>query len=246
MNPATPDHSFDFDTTLRELGAMDESALELPPLSGDLEDELAKLEPVTLRRPLRRFAVFALASLAYGITVLWLTKLRPDLDGLPPLWFALYCGGWLAGFVALGWLALVPGRRKIMPDWRSAGIGAVIASIGYVGFGLLFARDAPGVSHLCNTDFPGTFAHGAGCLGLGSVTAIVPILLGTILLRGTVPVGSRWAGAALGAAGGALGGFTLHLHCNHADAMHLGLVHGGVVVIAAVLGALIIPRVAGR
>ena len=234
------------DATLRRIAEMDENSLELPPLSGDLENELARLEPVTPRRPLRRFAVFAAASLAYGVAVLSLTRLRPDLDALPPLWLALYCGGWLAGFVALGWLALVPGRRRIMPSWRHAGIGALIASLGYVGFGLLFARDVPGVSHLCNTDLFETFAHGTGCLGLGSVTAVVPILLGTILARGTVPVGSRWAGAAIGAAGGALAGFTLHLHCHHADATHLGLVHGGVVVLATVLGALIIPRMVSR
>jgi hypothetical protein len=34
----------------------------------------------------------------------------------------------------------------------------------------------------------------------------------------------------------------LHLHCDVADGLHVGLIHGGVVVVAAVLSALIVPR----
>jgi hypothetical protein len=62
-------------------------------------------------------------------------------------------------------------------------------------------------------------------------------------LRGVLPVGARWTAAGLGAAGGSLGGLVLHLHCPIADRWHLGLVHGGVVVLAAVLAAVVVPRV---
>ena len=61
--------------------------------------------------------------------------------------------------------------------------------------------------------------------------------LGTLVLRGVAPVGSRRTAAALGAAAGGLGGFVLHLHCPIADRVHVGVVHGGVVAIAAVLTA---------
>ena len=59
-----------------------------------------------------------------------------------------------------------------------------------------------------------------------------------------MPVGSRWTAAGLGAAGGSLGGLVLHLHCPIADAWHLGLVHGGVVIIAALISAALVPRAA--
>jgi len=34
----------------------------------------------------------------------------------------------------------------------------------------------------------------------------------------------------------------LHLHCPVADGLHVGLIHGGVVIIAAALSAAIVPR----
>jgi hypothetical protein len=70
----------------------------------------------------------------------------------------------------------------------------------------------------------------------------VPVVIGAIFLRGALPVGSRWIAAALGAGGGCLGGLVLHLHCRVADGAHVGLIHGGVVVVAAALSAAIVPR----
>ena len=88
----------------------------------------------------------------------------------------------------------------------------------------------------------GKFHHGHGCMELGLLTALVPVALGALVLRGALPVGARWAAAGLGAAGGSLGGLVLHLHCPIADALHLGLVHGGVVLVAALISAAIVPR----
>ena len=39
-----------------------------------------------------------------------------------------------------------------------------------------------------------------------------------------------------------LGGLMLHLHCPVTDGLHVGLVHGGVVGVAALLAAAVIPR----
>jgi hypothetical protein len=36
------------------------------------------------------------------------------------------------------------------------------------------------------------------------------------------------------------------MHCPIADRWHVGLIHGGVVVVAAVLAALIVPRATDR
>jgi hypothetical protein len=34
----------------------------------------------------------------------------------------------------------------------------------------------------------------------------------------------------------------LHLHCHVTDAAHVGLIHGGVVVVSALLSAALVPR----
>jgi hypothetical protein len=68
------------------------------------------------------------------------------------------------------------------------------------------------------------------------------VVIGAIFLRGALPVGSRWVAAALGAGGGSLGGLMLHLHCPVVDGIHVGLVHGGVVGMAALLAAALVPR----
>jgi hypothetical protein len=130
-----------------------------------------------------------------------------------------------------------------MPSWRHAGIGAVAASIGFVAAGLLFHRHAPGLSVVPEPSLHTLLAH-SGCLRTGAIASLVPVALSALLLRGSVPVGSRWAGAGVGAAGGSLGGLMLHLHCPVADALHLGVIHGGVVVIGVVVGALAVPHIA--
>jgi hypothetical protein len=75
---------------------------------------------------------------------------------------------------------------------------------------------------------------------------VAPVVVGALLLRGVVPVGARWTAAALGAAGGSVGGLMLHLHCAIANPVHVGLSHGGVVLVSALLAALLAPAVTRR
>src|SRR5262249_44238571 len=141
-------------------------------------------------------------------------------------------------FATLMWLAIVPPRGAMMPRWRLAGAGAVVAAVAFVAGGLLLHQGTP-QSVYYGLD---RFHRGHWCLEIGCATALVPATLGALVLRGVLPVGARWAAAGLGAAGGSLGGLVLHLHCPIADGWHLGLVHGGVVVVSAGLAALIAPR----
>lgn len=226
--------------TLRALG---DRLPDVPPLAPALEAEIGRLTPVRTRRPRRQFALTCAISLAYGGLILLLTKMRPDLVGLPMGWMVAYSAAWLLSFLVITWLVLVPGPGRVMPSWRHAGIGAVTASLGFVGAGLLFHRHAPGLSVVPEPSLANLLAH-TGCLRSGAIAALVPVALTGLLLRGSVPVGSRWAGAGVGAAGGSLGGLVLHLHCPVADALHLGVIHGGVVVIGVVAGALAVPRIA--
>ncbi|HVV81840.1 MAG TPA: NrsF family protein [Kofleriaceae bacterium] len=206
-----------------------------PPLPADLEEELASLAPVAPRRPWRQLALVAAVSIGYAGLIVALISLRKDLPGLPRGWMAAYLAAWLAGFGAPLALAVVPARGSMMPRTNLAAAVAAVAAIGFVALGLLWAHHGPD-SHV------GGLRAAPGCLSIGLVTALVPVVLGTMLLRGAAPVGSRLTAAALGASAGSLGGFVLHLHCPIADRLHVGLVHGGVVAIAAVLTAALAAR----
>ena len=129
-----------------------------------------------------------------------------------------------------------------MPRWRWAAASAIVTSIGFIALGLLVHPSGPSSVHY---DWA-RFAHGHTCLEIGLATAVVPVIVGALCLRGALPVGSRWIAAALGAGGGCLGGLVLHLHCHVADGLHIGLVHGGVVVVAAMLAAALAPRATDR
>jgi len=226
------------DQTLRSLGELPPP----PPLGDQLERELAGLAPVATRRPRRQLVTAAAVSLAIAGGLLALITLRRDLALLPRAWLIVYCAGWLVGFAGLAFLAIMPGRGQVSPGWRRAGAAAIAAGLVFVAAGLLLSRRVPGVSAEVGDSWADLWTYGRGCLGAGLATAIAPLLLGLLFLRGAVPVGAAWVGAAMGAAGGALGGLVLHLHCPIAHPMHLGLVHGGVVVVGALLGALAAPR----
>jgi len=221
-----------------ELAALPPSAP--PPLARDLEAELGSLAPVATRKPLRQLAMLVGLSLTFGAGVLALVTIRRDASELSMAWMVGAGLGWLVGFVIPCHLALVPRAGSVMPRWRLAAIAAVITAIAFVLLGLAIHPSGPSSEHYGAEHF----VRGHTCLEIGVATALAPIVLGTIFLRGALPVGSRWIAAALGAGGGSLGGLVLHLHCHVTDPLHTSLVHGGVVIVAALLAAAMVPRAA--
>jgi hypothetical protein len=201
----------------------------VPPLPAGLHLELSRLKPVALRVPRRQLVLVTLASLAWAGGILGVASFRDDLAGLPFIWLALYLAAWLLSFVLLLYAALVPGPGSLMPRPRLGGPLAAISVVGFVIAGFVFSRPGPEAG-LGGADH---------CLTLGVLTAIVPVVIGTLMLRGIAITGSRVVAAALGAAGGCLGGLLLHLHCHISDGTHLGVIHGGVVAVAAALAAAI-------
>lgn len=209
-----------------------------PALSPALEAELARLTPVATRRPLRQLALLLAISLIYSTGLVAMLTVRRDVHELPMGWLVSAGLAWLLGFVVPITLATVPRAGSVMPRWRLAGIASVVAAIAMVGLGLMLH---PAGEHSVALGWDGV-TRGYGCLAHGLETAIVPVVIGTIFLRRTLPLGSRWVAAGLGAGGGSLGGLVLHLHCPVADGLHVGLVHGGVIAIAALLAASLVPR----
>jgi hypothetical protein len=203
-----------------------------------MEAELAKLAPVAMRRPFRQLAILIVLSGVYAAGLVFVLTTRSDLHELPMGWLAGAAVGWLFGFLVPSYLALIPREGSVTPRWKLAAVAAVVASIGFITLGLFIhpmgeSSVTYGWEH---------FGRGHTCLEIGLATALVPVVIGAIFLRGVLPVGSRWIAAALGAGGGALGGLVLHLHCHVQDGLHVGLVHGGVVVVAALFSAAVVPR----
>jgi hypothetical protein len=212
--------------------------LPLPALSAELEAELARLQPVATRRPLRELAIVGIASTAYALVLLAVLGYRRDFDELPIEWLLGAAGLWLAGFAVPLHFVVVPRPGAVTPRWRAAATCAVVGSIAFVALGLAIHPHGPSSLHYGAEHF----LRGHWCLWLGLATALVPVAIVAILLRGALAVRSRWIAAAVGAGGGALGGLLLHFHCPIADELHVGLVHGGVVGVAALLAAALLPR----
>ncbi len=215
---------------------------EPPAIPAALEAELARLAPAKPRRPARQLAIVVGASLVYAALLLVVLTMRRDLGELPIAWLLAAGAAWFGGFALTLYLALVPKRGTMTPRWPAAAALAIALSCAFVMLGWNVHPSGPSSMYLGWE----RFAHGHGCLWLGLATALVPVTLGAICLRGALPVRSRWIAAALGASGGCLGGLLLHMHCRIADRWHVGLIHGGVVVVAATLAALIVPRATDR
>lgn len=208
-----------------------------PPLGAALEGELGRLAPVRPRRPVRDAAIIMATGLGFAGAMLAMMKVRRDLLELPLSWLILMALAWLLGFVVPAWLVVVPPRGQVIARWRAAAVAGAISAVLFVVCGFVIQPSGP-------SSFPSLQSplHSYGCLEIGLIASLVPILLSAIAVRGAFPVGSRWAAAALGAAGGALGGLMLHFHCPVTDPIHVGVMHGGVVIAAALLSALLAPR----
>ena len=210
----------------------------LPPMSAALEAELGALSPVAPRRPLRQLMTLASISLVYGAGLLAALTMRRDMSELPASWIVGAALAWLLGFAVPCYLALVPRPGAVTPRWRWAAASAVVTSIAFVALGFIVHPSGPSsVSYGWEN-----MGRGHTCLEIGLTTSLLPVIMGALFLRGALPVGSRWIAGALGAGGGCLGGLVLHMHCHIADGVHVGLIHGGVVVVAALLSAAIVPR----
>jgi hypothetical protein len=218
--------------------ALDLPTFAPPPMSPALEAELGSLAAIPARRPKTQLAKLAGVSLIYGAGLLAIFRVRDDAGELPMGWMLAAGALWLVGFALPILWALVPPAGSMMPRWKLAGGASIAMSIGFIALGLVIHPSGPSSVHYGAE----RFIHGHWCLELGVATAIVPVVLGAIFLRGALPVASRWVAAGLGAGGGSLGGLVLHLHCHVTDALHVGIIHGGVVGVSALLAAAIVPR----
>jgi hypothetical protein len=145
---------------------------------------------------------------------------------------------WGAGFLACLLAAMIPARGSMLPDPVRATTAMLLGPIATIAFGITIAGSGAGPL----TTSGGELRHGFACLFTALETAAIPFIGGALALRHVLPIDSRAVGAALGAAGGALGALALHLRCD-SGGVHVVLAHGGAATVGALLGGAILPRV---
>ena len=212
--------------------AADDLACPLaPPPSPTLLNAVASMRPVVTRVPVR--AVFAILTVAllYPLgTLLWM---------LPRLHLHPATATWVVALVwagAVAWLAraVLPAAGQVLPDTTRAGYTTAAVIVGLVSLCLLTTSPVPSTT---------SFLHDWWHCAFFSVRVTVPALVVALFaLRGLFPIGSVRIGAAIGAAGAALAGLTLHFICPFGGRLHVALAHGGGVLLGASLGALVLSR----
>jgi hypothetical protein len=212
-----------------------------PPPSAALLADVAKMKPVRTRVPLWSLLIVALATSVYPVAALALYPLRRDLSALPHAWVLGVGLVWLAGFIVPLTLAVMPRASQVLPDGARAVRAAVLACLTLVLMGLLFTVDAPGLTVMPSSIWDMFRRHWWGCVSFGLKISIPAVLVAAVVLRKVAVSRLRALGAAVGSAGGALAGLALHARCPVGGAWHVGLAHGGGVVIGSLLGALWLP-----
>ena len=224
----------------------------VPPLSARAEAMLRALQPVPTASRLRALLLVAVSSLALvglnGVvtggtpdTATTSVPRRPYLDVLRDAstpWRVAVGLAWGAAFLVCLVAAMIPARRSMLPDPLRASIAMLLGPTAMVAFGIVLAGWGAGPL----PSWTGELRHGVACLLMGLETAAIPFIGGALALRRVLPIDPRSVGAALGAAGGALGALALHLRCG-SGGVHLVVAHGGAAVVGAVLGGAILPRV---
>ncbi|HVZ72754.1 MAG TPA: NrsF family protein [Polyangia bacterium] len=228
--------------SLEDLGSLGALASSLPPPpSSDLLADVGSMRPVRTRVPLLALCIVAVAAAVYPVVGLAIYPLRPDLAALPTWWLVSVALVWLAGFIVPLTLAIMPRAGHVLPDGARAGRVAGLACLTAVLLGLLFTIDAPGVTIVPTSVWEMFRRYWWGCVSFGLKISIPAVLVAAAVLRKVAVTRLPSLGAAVGAAGGAFAGLALHALCPVGGAWHVGLAHGGGVVIGATIGALWLP-----
>lgn len=177
-----------------------------------------------------RAGALAAAFLAEGAWLL-LVEHRPDLPALSRLGLALGLGiPLLAGAVALGAAARRGGLGLGESARRMAGLVGAAIAVFVVGTTMAAPPD---------TEVDGFWGHTVRCMLVTAVLAAAPLALGVWAFRHSFVASTRWRGAALGTAAGALAAATMSVACASAGVVHVLLGHGVILLAGAVAGALL-------
>jgi hypothetical protein len=179
----------------------------------------------------------AVLSLVVGALAFVFHPLRPDLPALPRWWTSFMAAAWFGGFLVPLAAALLPRRAQVLPDAARATSLALVSAVALILLELGCNVTAPGRT-LFFADVKPFFRVGSGCVVFELELMCLPVLLALLALRRVLQTGAWRVGAALGAAGGALGGMYLQFLCPYGGRFHTAVMHGGGVLVCAAVGAL--------
>jgi hypothetical protein len=205
-----------------------------PPPSEALRARVAKTTPVRTRVPMLTFLSVAALAVALAAFAFYGRPLRGDLSDQPRLPFVLVGLTWLIAFTASLAAALLPPPRQVLPDAARAGRTAVIAAL------VILLACAVGTITVPTSIIPEPWWPRAwGCIAFELEVCAMTVVVTAVALWRVRPAGTWRIGAAVGAAGAALGGAVLHLLCPFSTRAHVAVAHAGAVTLCALLGAVL-------
>lgn len=203
-------------------------------LIAQLVDDLRPVRALTMSRGLLVTSGSALLSLAI---VAMLVGLRPDIiaGNLNPV-FLLATGLFLMLGIAASVAVIVMSRPQVGNEhggWIWAAAMAALLPLTALVMSVVNGRTAFEQS---------SAAHGLDCLIFGTGLSLIAGTALTLWLRRGAPTSAEQAGLLTGIAAGSFGIFAFSFHCQYSDIYHIGIWHSLVVVVSAMVGRIVVPR----
>jgi hypothetical protein len=202
---------------------------------------LRSLLPARTASPARSVVAIVTASLAIAALHVASSGPRADASLVPRPWLVLVALAWGIGFLSVLAVTMVPRRGSMLPDPVRVAVASLLGPVAMIALGATVGGAQPHAA----VAWGGELRQSALCLFSALEIGAVPFVGAALVLRRALPIETRAVGAALGAAGGALGALALHFRCGVGGALHVGVAHGGAALVGAVVGALVLSRVLG-
>lgn len=200
-----------------------------------LVSDLKPVEPLRQRAGMMR-ALLAMAIGAFLVVTVF--GMRLDLRGghLDPM-FLLPTGLFLVLALATAWATIDMARPFVgtrRDGWAWTALMAGVLPGAALGVIVNEALRGQAIA----IDRGGIF-----CLTFGTLIGLFTALALVLWLKRGAPASPTKAGLYTGVAAGAAGIFAVSLHCPHNDLIHIGVWHGGAVILSGLLGRLALSRV---
>jgi len=201
-----------------------------------IEGLVEELEPVRTLKPKSGLAIVGGLTLVAGLIVATALGVRDDLmTGMADAMFFLRSGVLLMLGIATAITAVNmarPGVGKLSRGWIWALITAALFPLTAA---IMSAIAMPPVEALRPTE-------GLKCLTVSGIAALAIGSGLTLWLRRGAPTSPERAGWLVGLAAGALGAAAYNLHCPFNDIYYIGLWFTIPVLLSAIVGRLLVPR----
>lgn len=203
-------------------------------LIAELVDDLEPVRALSMSRGLLVTSGSALLTLAI---VAMLVGLRPDIiaGNLNPV-FLLATGLFLMLGIAASVAVIVMSRPQVGNEhggWIWAAAMAALLPLTALVMSVVNGRTAFEQS---------SAVHGLDCLIFGTGLSLIVGTALTLWLRRGAPTSAELAGLLTGIAAGSFGIFAFSFHCQYSDIYHIGIWHSLVVVVSAMVGRIVVPR----